>query len=155
MARGATHYVDLNVGPAPPGPRGATHYVDLNVGPAPPGPRGAVGYVDLGDVTDGTPTPHLWELRPTLGSPGDLVEVIGYGFGEAQITYDGAVQRFDPDAGAWVDMTPVAWRTTAPTANAYTAARTLADVGSTSVEVRIGADMLPPGYPIRVKTDGP
>lgn len=43
------------------------------------------------NVTDEIPTPHIWYLIPDEGNRGDVIAIIGHGFGEIRETYNGQI----------------------------------------------------------------
>jgi hypothetical protein len=79
--------------------------------------------------------------------------------GDLQATYGGVVEYLD--AGTWHPIPVVTWQTFPGTANALTAARTIneelgiLDPQHTGIQIVVPAGALPPGYPIRVRTNGP
>lgn len=117
-------------------------------------------YVESGDVSTNTPIPHIWFLKPRSGRPGAGIRIFGFGFGDLQTTFD-AVIEIDYGVGDWQSVQPISWQTYPPDANAYTALRMLdpdteyIDMQHTVVEVTVPDDAMPPGYPIRIRTNGP
>jgi hypothetical protein len=176
----AIRQVDLNVGPIPRGPGDANGYIEMNAGPllvsvakachysvlnvgplVQPEPT-AFGYVHYGDCSANTPTPHIWFLRPTRGRAGDGVEVVGFGFGDLQSTYNGGLEYNVDGLGEEWDVLPVTgWQSFPPTPNAYEPERTLdaelgvIDMQHTVIEFTIPTAAEAPGHAVRVVTDGP
>ena len=69
----------------------SAEYITLNVYP-PTGKHQAATYLDLNMVTDQTPTPHIWWIRPEQGREGYVFNIYGHGFGDFQNQYDGKVR---------------------------------------------------------------
>lgn len=82
-------YAEMNVG-VEPTPMGATAYTDLNVGPN-FGALRVAAYTDFNAVTDETPIPHIWWIRPEQGKEGFVFNIYGQGFGAFQGEFDGRV----------------------------------------------------------------
>jgi hypothetical protein len=125
-----------------------------------PGAHDAVDTIYLGDVNTATPTPHLWFIRPTSGRAGDGISIVGHGLGSLPGTYGGVVE-YDAGGGSWTAVPVVTWQVYPGTAAALTAGRTIdtelavIDPEHTTVEIVVPAGALPPGYPIRIRTEGP
>ena len=156
----AAHSVDENVGIEPLVIPAAVHSVDENVGVNITLVPDAVEYVALGDVDESQPQPHIWFLRPTSGRAGDGIEIVGGGFGDLQSTHSGAVEfKPDPESDQWAPVPVTSWQTFPPTEHAYTSDRVLdqetgrIDQQHTVIGMTIGSTMVPPGYPVRVRTE--
>lgn len=125
-----------------------------------PGIHDGVDYIYLGDVNTATPTPHLWFIRPTSGRAGDGISIVGHGLGSLPGTFGGVVE-YDIGGGNWQAVPVVTWQTYPGTTAALTAARTIdtelavIDPEHTTVEIVVPAGAIPPGYPIRIRTEGP
>lgn len=155
----AVHHVENNNGPELPPSKTGLIYVwfngslDLETSPA------GVAYVELGDVNTGTPAPHIWFLRPTSGRAGDGIQIVGFGFGDLQSTFNGRVE-FQEDDGEWVPLPINSWQTFPATPEAYGDDRELdqvlgvIDMQHTVISFTIPPGMVPPGHPLRVVTDG-
>lgn len=121
----------------------------------------AYGYVHEGDVSTNTPVPHLWFLKPPAGRPGDGIRIFCFGVGDLQATYGAVVEVRYPAPRGWVAVPVISWQTYPPTVNAYTELRELdpsaekIDMQHQVVEITVPGDSLPPGYPIRIRTEGP
>lgn len=154
---GATEYVNANVGFEVILDPDAAEYVNGNVGVEITLSPDAVEYGYLGDVNTDQPNPHVWFVRPTSGRAGDGVEVVGFGFGDLQSTWNGELQR-KPGA-AWEALPVTDWQTYPPTADAYTEDRVLdpllgeIDMQHTRIAFTIPAGSEPPGWPVRVVTE--
>lgn len=156
----AIEYVNANVGYAPTLDRDVTaiEYAQENVGLAAVVYQGAVEYGHYGDVNTLTPTPHIWFVRPVQGRAGDGIELVGGGLGSTQAQYAGLLQLEYPP---WTTIPVTGWAEVAAGANAYTASRTIdpengiIDMEHIVVEFLLPADAVPPGYRLRVRTDGP
>ncbi len=83
-------YLDLNVG-VESKLKLAAEYMNLNVYP-PTGTYQAAVYTDLNMVTDETPVPHIWWIRPEQGKEGYVFNIYGHGFGAFQNEYNGEVR---------------------------------------------------------------
>lgn len=116
-------------------------------------------YMYWGDVSANTPTPHIWFLDPGSGRAGDGITLVCFGVGDLAATYGGVVEYLD--AGSWHSVPIITWQTFPGTANALAAGRTIdEDLGiidpqHTNISIVVPAGALPPGYPIRVRTNGP
>jgi len=82
-------YLNLNVG-IESNLKLAAEYMNMNVFP-PTGDYQAAVYTDLNAVTDETPVPHIWWIRPEQGKEGYVFNIYGHGFGAFQNEYDGEV----------------------------------------------------------------
>lgn len=107
-SRGDIRYIDMNVGVAKVSSRGAQKYVAINIGVAtslfnptayadlniypPTGKYQAAGYLDMNMVTDQTPKPHIWWIRPEQGKEGYIFNIYGHGFGDFQGEHNGKIQ---------------------------------------------------------------
>lgn len=90
----AAAYTEMNVGIEDLAMQVAI-YTDLNIGPALSPYRTAIYtaiYTDLNTVTDETPIPHIWWIRPEQGREGFVFNIYGQGFGAFQNEYDGVVR---------------------------------------------------------------
>lgn len=85
----AVTYVEMNVGVRQEVLNLAA-YTDLNIGPK-FDPYVVMEYTDLNVVTDETPVPHIWWIRPEQGKEGYVFNIYGQGFGAFQNEYDGKV----------------------------------------------------------------
>lgn len=118
-------------------------------------------YVYVGDVNTLTPTPTIWFLLPNYGRDGDGISIYGFGFGDLQATYSGTVQIDWGGVIGWQTIGVVTWQTFPPTADAYTEDRVLdssipmIDMQHQVVEIIVPPGAIPPGYPLRICTDGP
>jgi hypothetical protein len=137
----------------------AFDYLFENVGPGVAPVPNTTEYMYWGDVSTNTPTPHIWFLDPGSGRAGDGITLVCFGVGDLAATYGGVVEYLD--AGAWHTVPVVTWQTFSGTANALTAGRTIdAELGvldpqHTNIAIVVPAGALPPGFPIRVRTNGP
>lgn len=158
MDRRAAWSVDENVNPGDTRVRTWPHQIDLNAGPATPLTAVGLGYVESGDVSTNTPTPHIWFLRPTSGREGDGIQVVGFGFGDLQSTYGGALE-YRPD-GTWEVLPVTSWQTFPATPDAYGPDRELnEELGTIDMQHQIVEFTVPigsesPGFPVRMKTNG-
>lgn len=82
-------YAEMNIG-AIEQTFQASEYADLNIGPK-LNPYEVAEYMDFNVVTDETPVPHIWWIRPEQGKEGYVFNIYGQGFGEFQNQYDGKV----------------------------------------------------------------
>jgi len=136
-------------------------FMFANVGVPVPANVPGVEYMYLGDVSNHTPTPHLWFLEPQSGRPGDGITIVCFGVGDLQSTYGGVVEANYGGTVGWQAVPAVTWQTFPPTANAYTAARTIdpengvIDMQHSVVAIVVPAGLLPPGIPLRIRTEGP
>lgn len=157
----AAEYVYENVGVMQTLDSSAPEYVYMSVGVQQTLDPDAVEYVYLGDVDANTPTPMIWFLMPPSGRAGDGIQIVGFGFGDLQSTYTGAVEVQYPLPIGWVSVGIVSWQTFPADPNAYTELRMLDEVSGyidmqhTIIEITVPGDAIPPGYPVRVRTDGP
>lgn len=148
---------------ADPRSRDVVEFVDFNVGIQQPTLH-QIGDLHLyaweGDVSTHTPTPIIWFLDPSFGRSGDSIKVVGFGFGDLESTYSGVVQLLYPDVG-WVTVPVLGWQVYPAQPNAYTPTRVMdllvgrVDMQHTVIEITVPADAVPPGHPVRVRTDGP
>ncbi|HMM95409.1 hypothetical protein [Phycicoccus sp.] len=136
-------------------------YIYENIGVVITLASAGVDYVYEGDVSSNTPVPHLWFLLPNSARPLDGVAVYGLGMGDLITTYDANVQIRVIGETDWVDVAVVSWQTFPPTADAYTDDRQLdqstgeIDMQHTIVGITVPADAVPPGFEVRIRTDGP
>ncbi len=118
-------------------------------------------YVYVGDVTTNTPNPVIWFLRPSFGREGDGIAIYGFGFGDLQSTYGGVVEIDYGGVIGWQSIPIVSWQTFPPDPPAYTSARIMDEINAvidpqhTVIEIIIPPGAIPPGYPVRVRTEGP
>lgn len=85
-----TRYLEMNVGVGS-SLKLAAEYSNLNVYP-PTGEMKAAVYTDLNMVTDETPVPHIWWIRPEQGKEGYVFNIYGHGFGAFQNEHNGEVR---------------------------------------------------------------
>ena len=83
-------YVAMNVG-VESKVKLSAEYMPMNVYP-PTGEYQAAAYTDLNMVTDQTPQPHIWWIRPEQGKEGYVFNIYGHGFGPSRGSYDGKVR---------------------------------------------------------------
>lgn len=139
----------------------AFRYEDENIGVEWTPDGDGFGYSHYGDASTNTPTPHLWWLRPASGRAGDGVEIVCFGVGDLASTYGGVVEAYYGAGRGWVAIPTTGWQTYPETVNAYTPARELDEAGNiidmqhTVVAVTVPLDALPPGLPLRIRTEGP
>lgn len=120
----AREAVDFNVGTEDVDNQDAREMIDFNVG---------FEYIVTGEgyeylleyVLDGTPIPHIWFLKPASGRPSDGIEIVGWGFGDLQGTFDAGVEFDYGVLFGWIDVPVVSWQTFPPNAAAYTEDRQL------------------------------
>lgn len=118
-------------------------------------------YVYEGDVNTATPNPVIWFLLPSFGREGDGIAIYGFGFGDLQSTYTGVVEVDWGGVTGWQSVPIVSWQTFPADAPAYTAARIIDEVAGivdpqhTVIQILVPTGAIPPGYPVRVRTDGP
>lgn len=172
-------YVDINVGIQPILDADVAEYVNLNAGVQITLDADAVEYVNIntgveitrksdgleygyvGDVNTDTPNPHIWFLRPNYGREGDGVSIVGFGFGDLVSTFSGVVEVDWGGVTGWQSVPVVSWQTFPPTVDAYGPDRTLneftneIDMQHTTIEIVVPPGAIPPGYPVRVRTEGP
>lgn len=158
-AASAAHIENMNVGVTLPVVQNAAHIECLNVGVNLPLVKHAVHIDCIGDVNTATPTPQIWGIFPTAGREGDGFTIYGHGFGATAATYNGtAIMEMAPD----VVLSVSAWVQVAAGAHAYDALRYL-DVSTSPptitmeyqrIDVTVPNGAIPPGYPVRVDTDG-
>lgn len=135
-------------------------YSMLNVGVPAAGARSWAVYA-MQNTTEGTPNPRIWFIRPAYGRSGDGIEIVGWGFGDLQSTFSGVVEMDYGGEVGWVPVTVASWQTFPADPPAYTDDRVLDEQTSiidpmhTVIGFVVPADAVPPGYPIRVRTDGP
>ena len=114
-----------------------------------------------GDVSDNTPTPHIWWLKPNAGRSGDGIQIVCFGVGDLQSTFNGVVEIYKGIADGWEAVPINSWQAYPATVNAYTELRTMdewenyTDMQHQVVEITVPAGAIPPGYPLRLKTTGP
>lgn len=82
-------YFDLNIG-AEVRSKLAAEYTHVNIY-TPTGTYRASAYTDLNALTDLTPTPHIWWIRPEQGREGYVFNIYGHGFGDFQNQHNGTV----------------------------------------------------------------
>jgi hypothetical protein len=137
----------------------AIDYLFENVGVPDLRTGSSTEYMYWGDVSANTPNPRIWFLDPASGRAGDGITLVCFGVGDLAGTYAAVVEYLD--AGAWHPVPVVTWQTFGPTAAAYTAARTsdpelgVIDPQHTNISIVVPAGARPPGYPSRVRTEGP
>lgn len=154
----AIGYIDINVGFEVILDHDQPEYVLGNVGVEITKRSEAVDYAFEGDVNTATPTPHIWFLRPTSGREGDGIQVVGFGFGDLQSTYGGALE-YRPD-GTWEVLPVTSWQTFPATPDAYGPDRELneelgtIDMQHQVVEFTVPVGSESPGFPVRMKTNG-
>jgi hypothetical protein len=154
-------FVDFNVGAQHFPDADAVHFVNENVGAAFFPASQSWHFAHWGDVSTNTPVPHLWFLKPAAGRSGDGIQLYCFGVGDLPATYAGVVEIDMGGGQGWVSLPVVGWQTFPATPAAYTAARVLdpenalIDMQHTVVSVTIPADLLPPGYSLRLRTEGP
>lgn len=138
-----------------------TDYVFGNVGVVIPSNPPASEYMYWGDVSSNTPVPHIWWLKPSSGRPGDGIQIVCFGAGDLQATFNGQVEIYMGATGGWQSVSVNTWQVFPPTANAYTGLRTLdeaanvIDMQHQIIEITVPSGAVPPGYPLRIRTDGP
>ena len=156
----ATEYVETNVGVLTHVDPDAVEYVFCNVGVLLHSSGDGVEYA-YENVTTTTPTPAIWFLKPTSGRSGDGINVVGWGFGDLQTTYSGIVEVDFGDGLGWTAVPAVSWQTFPATADAYDDERELdpvfgeVDWQHTVIGILVPSGAVPPGYPVRVRTNGP
>lgn len=117
-------------------------------------------YVYEGDVNTATPNPVIWFLLPSFGREGDGIAIFGFGFGDLQSTYDGVVEVDWGGVTGWQSVPIVTWQTFPADASAYTADRVIDEIAGivdpqhTVIQILVPSGAIPPGYPVRVRTDG-
>lgn len=118
-------------------------------------------YVYEGDVNTATPNPVIWFLLPSFGREGDGIAIYGFGFGDLQSTYSGVVEVDWGGVTGWQSVPIVSWQTFPADPPAYTADRVIDEVAGivdpqhTVIQILVPVGAIPPGYPVRVRTDGP
>lgn len=153
--------VYINQGVIAPVKVGAADYIFENVGPNFGLTPGAFDYIYLGDVSTNTPTPGIWFLDPDSGRAGDGIKIYGFGTGALQATYGGTVEAYFGAGVGWVSVPVLSWGIFPATANALTAARRIdpaagvVDPQHSVIEIVVAPAALPPGYPLRIRTEGP
>jgi hypothetical protein len=136
-------------------------YVYANVGLPDLRTPNEVQYMYEGDVSTNTPTPGIWFLAPDSGREGDGVRIFGFGTGALAATYSGVVQAYFGPSTGWQNVPVVTWTVYPETANAYTAARTIDTVSGVIdpqhavIEIVVPPGALPPGFSLRIRTNGP
>lgn len=119
------------------------------------------GYVFYGDVNEDTPEPVLWFLLPNFGREGDGFRLYCYGVGEFQATFDGDVELDWGGVTGWQTITVVSWTSIPANGDAYGPDRLFdgatghIDMEHTIIEAVIPTGTVPPGYLVRIRTDGP
>lgn len=117
-------------------------------------------YVYEGNVNTATPNPVIWFLLPSFGREGDGISIFGFGFGDLQSTYSGVVEVDWGGVTGWQSVPIVDWQTFPADAPAYTGARVIDEVAGivdpqhTVIQILVPTGAIPPGYPVRVRTDG-
>ncbi len=158
--RSATEYVYENVGVVSVADKRSFHYVDLNIGWAGSN-SGLTGEYVYENVTTGTPNPMIWFLRPSFGREGDGIAIYGFGFGDLQSTFDGVVEIDWGGIIGWQSVPIVSWQTYPADPPAYTPDRVIDEMNAvvdpqhTVIEIIVPPRAIPPGYPVRVRTNGP
>lgn len=139
---------------------GGIDYLYENVGVEITPYAGGSEYVYEGDVDTSTPTPLIWFLQPASGRVADGIEIVGFGFGDLQTTYGGQLEIDLGGVIGWQPLAVVSWQTFPPTVDAYTAGRQL-DVVTGTIDMQhqkigfiVPSGSIPPGYPVRVVTNG-
>lgn len=113
------------------------------------------------NVTTDTPSPRIWFLRPAAARAGDGVEIVGWGFGDLQTTFSGVVEMDWGGEIGWQPVLITSWQTFPADPPAYTEDRELdestgkIDPMHTVIQFTVPDGAIPPGYPVRVRTDGP
>lgn len=108
-------------------------------------------------VTTGTPDPILFFLRPPTSSAGSGVDAGGFGFGDLQTTFDGAIEV--EIEGVWVEATITAWQTFPAGPDAYTDDRVIDNItGETDVQQQritftVPGTAVPSGSLVRVRLE--
>ena len=82
-------YIEMNVG-LDKQFKIAAEYLDMNIFQQLAAYKTAE-YSDLNVVTDETPLPHIWWIRPEQGREGYVFNIYGHGFGSFQNEFDGKV----------------------------------------------------------------
>lgn len=154
-AQDAFEYVDLSIGATYTLDGHAFEYANLNVGVDLHPTSQAVEYGYFGEVTTGTPTPHLWFARPTEAEAGAAVDLIGQGLGATRETYNAIAEWSVGGDGPWTALAIGTWIHSAASGAAYGPDRTLEDVEHTIVAVTLPAGVEPPSVHLRVRTDAP
>lgn len=118
-------------------------------------------YVYEGDVNTATPNPVIWFLLPSYGREGDGIAIYGFGFGDLQSTFSGVVEINWGGVIGWQSVPIVSWQTFPADAPAYTSDRVIDEIAGivdpqhTVIQIVVPTGAIPPGYPVRVRTDGP
>jgi hypothetical protein len=113
------------------------------------------------NITDGTPSPRIWFLDPSYGREGDGISIYGFGFGDLQSTFDGVVEIDYGGVTGWQSVPIISWQTFPADPTAYTEDRVLDELNAivdpqhTVIQISIPPGAIPPGYPVRVRTEGP
>lgn len=99
-------YTDFNIGLETQFKIGA-EYLDFNVFPPLQGFKKSE-FMDFNVLDAGTPTPHIWWIRPERGKEGFVFNIYGHGFGTFQGEFDGRVRLGDLECAItrW-DLVPV------------------------------------------------
>jgi hypothetical protein len=153
-------YVDQNIGAVYTPSGTGFRYVDVNVGVEITVRPDTSHYVNE-EVLTGTPVPHLWFVTPPSARAGDGVRIFGFGLGDLPATFGGVVEVYYGVARGWVAAQVITWQTYGASATAYGPARLLdvpaeyIDMQHQVVEITVPEDAIPPGYPIRIRTEGP
>lgn len=156
-----TRYVEANVGWLPVENHSAIAYTDENVGLKHQSRSEAFAYAEEGDVSTNTPTPHIWFLKPSTARAGDGVRIFGFGLGDLAASFNGVVEINYPGSRGWQTVNVVNWQTFPADPSAYTEDRVLdpvferIDMQHQVVEITVPNDAVPPGYGIRIRTEGP
>lgn len=114
-----------------------------------------------GDVSTNTPTPNIWFLRPNAGRSGDAIQIVCFGAGDLQSTFNGIVEIYKGVALGWQAVPVNTWQVYPPTVNAYTDDRVLSrdafiiDMQHQIIEITVPAGAVPPGHSLRIRTNGP
>jgi hypothetical protein len=154
----ATEYAVVNVGGYFLQQGTATEYATVNVGLFTPPSTLAVEY-SVVNLDTGTPPPVIFGTTPLKSRTGDMIDVIGTGFGQPQSQFLGIVQGQN-DLGEWQNLTPTSWTRVAATGDAYNDNRTIdtsliaINVEHDKVQIQIPNWATPPNLPIRIITDG-
>jgi len=155
------HYAYENIGVEITKKGSWWHYAYENVGVQVTITDNVPQYVYEGDVNTATPNPVIWFLMPSFGREGDGISIFGFGFGDLQSTYSGVVEVNWGGVIGWQSVPIVDWQTFPADPPAYTGARQIDEVlgvvdpQHTVIQIVVPAGALPPGYPVRVRTDGP
>lgn len=155
---GGYAYVYQNVGVQLLSSQDGVGYIYENIGVNLVLSDDGVAYVYEGDVNTDTPSPVIWFIKPNSGRSGDGFTIYGHGLGSPQSQYNGLLQFLE--SGVWTNVGVNAWHLVAAGPNAYTADRLLdptipyIDMEHVEVDVTIPGGLVPPGYFLRIETDG-